>query len=78
MYPAKVHTTLVMLGLEKILPFPPPTDLYLPQDDHISVEELCAGTDLTKDQAILCYRRLDTDHDGKLNREEFTHLMDRI
>ena len=46
------------------------------KDGLISTEELSAGTDMSKGQAILGIRRQDKDHDGKLNREEFMNLMD--
>ena len=46
------------------------------KDGLISTDELSSGMDLSKDQAILGIRKVDKDHDGKLNREEFMNLMD--
>ena len=46
------------------------------RDGLISTEELSAGTDISKGQAILGIRKQDKDFDGKLNREEFMNLMD--
>ena len=42
----------------------------------ISTEELSAGTDISRGQAILGIRKMDKDHDGKLNKDEFMNLMD--
>ena len=44
----------------------------------ISTYELSSNTDLSKGQAILGIRKLDKDHDGKLNREEFINLLDSV
>jgi Ca2+-binding EF-hand superfamily protein len=48
------------------------------QDGLISTDELSAGTDLSKSQAILGIRKLDKDYDGKLNKQEFINLMDSV
>ena len=48
------------------------------KDGLISTEELSAGTDISKGQAILGIRKQDKDHDGKLNSEEFMNLMDTV
>ena len=48
------------------------------QDDLISTDELAAGTDMNKDQAMLGIRRLDTNHDGKLTKDQFINLMDSV
>ena len=48
------------------------------KDALISSGELSSGTDLSKGQAILGIRKIDKDHDGKLNREEFMNLMDSL
>ena len=52
--------------------------IFTAQDDLISTDELAAGTDMNKDQAILGIRRLDTDHDWKLTKEQFMNLMDSV
>ena len=44
----------------------------------ISADELSSGTDLSKGQAILGIRKMDKDHDGKLNRKKFMNLMDSL
>ena len=48
------------------------------KDGFVSADELSSGTDLSKGQAILGIRKMDKDHDGKLNREEFMNLMDSL
>ena len=48
------------------------------KDGLISADELSSGTDLSKGQAILGIRKMDKDHDGKLNRKKIMNLMDSL